>query len=162
MNDEQKKTYVAWLNDAHALEESLITMLEKQIGETNDKPLMQDKLRQHLEQTRRHAELMRTCLTAQGEEPSGGKDFLAKAGAVLSGTGMSMADDAMVKNVHSSYAAEHAEIATYTLIRAAAEEFGDTATVNACDEILVDEINMADWLLAQIPEVTIAHLRTKI
>lgn len=33
MNDEQKKMYIAWLNDAHALEESLIVMLEKQIGE---------------------------------------------------------------------------------------------------------------------------------
>jgi ferritin-like metal-binding protein YciE len=158
MNDEQKKMYIAWLNDAHALEESLIVMLEKQIGEENDGE-MKAKLEEHLEETRRHAKLVRSCLVRYGEEPSGGKDFLGTVSSAIAGMGVSMLHDKMVKNVHSSYAAEHTEIATYTVLRAAASEFGDTETMTICDEILQDENNMAQWLLQQMPMVTLEHLK---
>lgn len=84
---------------------------------------------------------------------------MAKVGAAISGVSMSLAEDTMVKNVHSSYAAEHVEIASYTLIRAAASELGDMETVAACDEILVDENDMAQWLLEQLPSVTVEYLR---
>lgn len=158
MNDEQKKMYIAWLNDAHALEESLIVMLEKQIGEENDGE-MKAKLEEHLEETRRHAKLVHSCLVRYGEEPSGGKDFLGTISSAIAGLGVSMFHDKMVKNVHSSYAAEHTEIATYTVLRAAASEFGDTETMTICDEILQDENDMAQWLLQQMPTVTQEHLK---
>jgi ferritin-like metal-binding protein YciE len=162
MNEEQKKIYIAWLNDAHALEENLISVLEKQIADAEAMPEMKDKLQEHLEQTRRHAQLVRSCLTRHGEEPSGGKDMLAKVSAAFAGMSTSMTEDTAVKNVHSGYAAEQMEIASYTVIRAAASELGDMETITACDEILADENEMAQWLLTQIPEVTSAHLQQKI
>lgn len=159
MNEEQKRTYIAWLNDAHALEESLVVVLEKQIKELDGKPEMKDKLREHLEETRNHARLVRASLERNGESPTGGKDLMAKVGATISGFSMSMAEDSMVKNVHSSYAAEHVEIASYTVIRAAAKELGDMETAQACDEILADENDMAAWLLEQMPVVTVEYLK---
>lgn len=158
MNDDQKKMFVAWLNDAHALEESLIPMLEKQISEEEDGE-MKARLEEHLEQTRRHAQLMRSCLVRYGEEPSGGKDFLGVVASAIAGMGMSMMHDKDVKNVHSSYGAEQTEIATYTVIRAAAAEGGDTETMTICDEILQDESQMAQFLLEQIPAVVSNHLK---
>ena len=158
MNDEQKKMFVAWLNDAHALEESLITMLGKQIEEEQDGE-MKAKLEEHLEETKRHAQLVRSCLTRYGEEPSGGKDLLGTLTSAISGLGVSMMHDKDVKNVHTGYAAEHTEIASYTIIRAAASEAGDMETVTACDEILQDENNMAQFLLEQMPTVVSTHLK---
>lgn len=159
MNDEQKNTLIAWLNDAHAMEEGLINVLNKQIEETEGKPDMQAKLREHLAETKEHAEMVRACLARYDNEPSGGKDLLAKASAAINSAGMSLADDAMVKNVHSSYAAEHFEIASYTVIRAAAMELGDTETAAVCDEILLDEQDMAAWLRDSIPVVVAEHLQ---
>lgn len=158
MNDEQKKMYVAWLNDAHALEESLIVMLEKQISEV-EATEMKEKLQEHLAETKRHAELVRSCLARHGEEPSGGKDLLGTVSSAIAGMGVSLMHDKMVKNVHSSYTAEHTEIATYTVLKAAASEFGDTETVSVCDEILQDENDMAKWLLEQMPVVTAGHIQ---
>ena len=85
--------------------------------------------------------------------------MLAKASGAVGGFTASLAGDAMVKNLHSGYAAEHAEIASYTVIRAAASEFGDTETVSICDQILSDENEMALWLLEQLPLVTVEHLK---
>jgi ferritin-like metal-binding protein YciE len=161
MNDDQKKMFVAWLNDAHALEESLVVMLEKQIAEEEDAE-MKAKLEEHLEETKRHVELVHSCIARYGEEPSGGKDLLGTISSTIAGLGMSLMHDKAVKNVHSSYAAEHAEIATYTALRAAASEAGDVETVSVCDEILEDEKMMAEFLLEQLPNVVTTHLKQMV
>lgn len=160
MNEKQKDTYIAWLNDAHAMELGLITMLEKQVEETTNEPAMQTQIKTHLEETKRHAELVKECVERNGGETSTGKDTLSKVSATLNGLGVSMMSDAMVKNVHSSFAAEYFEIATYITIRAAAESLGDTETVDVCDQILEDEERMADWLGEQLPMVVDRHITT--
>jgi ferritin-like metal-binding protein YciE len=83
---------------------------------------------------------------------------MGKIGAAMGGLSMSIMEDAMVKNVHSAYAAEHFEIASYITIKAAAEELGDTETTAICDDILEDEYAMAEWVLEQIPLVVAEHV----
>ena len=55
MTEDQKKTYLAWLNDAHAMELGLVSVLEKQVEDTEGVPEMQSRIRQHLEETKQHA-----------------------------------------------------------------------------------------------------------
>lgn len=159
MNDEQKKTYVAWLNDAHAMEEGLITVLEKQVKETEGQPDMQAEVKQHLEETKRHRDLMEAALKRNDSSPSTTKDVMSKMGAMVNGLGMSMMSDAMVKNVYTSYGAEHFEIASYTALQAASRTLGDMETMDACESILQDEINMANFLLKQLPMVVEMQMR---
>jgi ferritin-like metal-binding protein YciE len=45
-----------------------------------------------------------------------------------------------------SYAFEHMEIAAYRNLVTAARMLGDTKTAQVCEEILKEEIAMADWL----------------
>ena len=158
MTDEQKSTYLAWLADAHAMELGLVKTLEKQAGETREKPDICAKIEEHLAQTRAHAEKVESCLTRLGGDPSMGKDTLSKITATVQGVAATIPDDALVKNLHSSYAAEHFEIATYTLLEAAAKELDDTETMAICNEILADEQDMAAWLLETIPHATMEHL----
>ena len=153
MTEDQKKTYLAWLNDAHAMELGLVSVLEKQVEDTEGVPEMQSRIRQHLEETKQHAEKIATCIERHGSTPSTAKDFMSKMSATINGLGMSMMDDKMVKNVHSSYAAEHFEIATYTVIQAAAEELDDDETASICSDIIEDEIAMANWFIEQLPVV---------
>jgi ferritin-like metal-binding protein YciE len=42
---------------------------------------------------------------------------------------------------------------------AAAKEIGDSETARICDEIRAQEISMAQWLLASLPEVTQTYLK---
>lgn len=150
--------YVAWLKDAHAMELALITTLEKQIKDTKDRPDIQAKLSEHLDETRSHAQHVESCIIRNGGDTSTAKDLMVKASAALSGFAMSMVSDAMVKNIHSAYAAEHFEIASYLTIRAAAEGLGDTETIAICDEILEDEYEMAEWVEEQIPLIVTEHI----
>lgn len=157
--DKKNTTYLAWLRDAHAMELALITALEKQAKDAEGKPVFQKRIKQHIEETKGHAAMIEECIKRNGGDTSTVKDLMGKASAAMSGVGMSMMQDLMVKNMHSAYAAEHFEIASYTVIQAAADELGDYQTSQICDDILNDEYNMADWVKEHIPDVVEEHLR---
>jgi ferritin-like metal-binding protein YciE len=156
--EDNRGTYLAWLRDAHAMETGLITVLEKQAKETEKQPEMHKRIKQHLEETKMHADLMEACLKRNGGDTSKTKDFISKSTAAVNGLGMSMMGDAMVKNVYSSYSAEHMEIASYTALGAAARAMGDSETASVCEKILKDEVDMANWLIKHLPTVVTEQL----
>jgi len=158
MNDKQKELYLAWLADAHAMELGLVKTLEKQIGDTTNKPSINAKLKEHLAQTQTHAAKVEGCIKRLGGDTSMGKDWLSQATAVMGGVAASVPEDALVKNLHSSYAAEHFEIATYTLLEAAARQLNDEDTAVVCREILADEQDMQAWLADALPRATVELL----
>lgn len=158
MNDKQKDIYIAWLNDAHAMELGLIVALEKQVAEEGE-PSMRKRIEEHLEETRKHADLIKECIERNEGSTSKGKNAMSQMGAMMDGLGMSMAKDTMVKNVLASYAAEHLEISSYTALKTAAESLGDKETAKVCETILEDEEKMAEWLMKQLPAVIEKQLK---
>ena len=58
-NDNLRDTLSTWLKDAYAMEQGIVEILEKQIGQFDDMPEAQAKIRQHLELTRDQAERVR-------------------------------------------------------------------------------------------------------
>jgi len=147
-------TVIAWLNDAHALELNLAQVLEHRVQDTKDHPQMQAKVQQHLEQTRRHAELLKGCIERLGGSTSAVKSTMGKVGGFFQGISTGMAKDEMVKNALADYASEQFEIASYTSLIAAAQAIGDQQTASVCQQILRDEQEMASWLQQQIPMIT--------
>jgi ferritin-like metal-binding protein YciE len=159
MNAEQKETYLACLRDAHAMELSLIKALEKQVREMAQMPEARERVQQHIDETRGHAEKVEACITRNGGSVSKTKDLSSKLMASMKNLGSRTTEDSMVKNVLIGYSGEHFEIGSYLIIRSAAEELGDTETVSVCDDILTDEYAMADWIKEQIPVVTTTHIQ---
>lgn len=67
-------------------------------------------------------------------------------------------NDEIVKGAQAGYVFENLEIASYTILIAAAEAVGDTQTREICERILAEEVAMADWLREHLPELTQAYL----
>lgn len=141
---------VAWLNDAHAMENGIAEALEAQVKLAEDHPTVQAGLQQHLEATRRHAETVKDCLEQLGERPSGVKSALAAFGGKLQAA-MGSARDDLVKAALNDYATEHMEIASYRALIIAANEAGQPSIAEACQGILQDEEQMARWLEENTP-----------
>jgi ferritin-like metal-binding protein YciE len=146
--------YLAWLNDAYALEQSLVEVLERHVTDAKDYPTIQARLQQHLDETRRHAELVKGCVERLGGDTSAIKSGMAKVMGTFQGMSTRFAKDELIKNALADYSAEHFEIASYTSLLAAARSLGDTETAQVCQQILQDEQAMQDWLLHQIPVIT--------
>lgn len=154
-----KELIVVWLNNAHSMEQGIAEVLERHAATAKDHPQMHARLQQHLEETRRHAEMVKGCLERLGEEPSGVKSGMASVMGAVQGMTTKMAQDELIKNALHDYGTEHFEIASYTSLIAAAQDLGDQEMVSVCQQILREEQAMADFLFQQIPPTTIEMLQ---
>src|SRR5437763_2631934 len=146
-----KDLLIAWLNDAHGMENALIQILEHQIKDAKDYPQVQPKLEQHLEQTRGHAQMVKDCIEALGGKTSTVKTGMASLFGQMQALSTGAAKDEMVKNALADYAAENFEVASYTALIGAAQALGDQQTATVCQQILQEDQAMANWLQQNLP-----------
>ena len=158
-NDNLRDKLVTYLQDAHALEHELIQILESQVKDTNDYPMIQARIQQHLDETRMHEQRMADRLGAYQEKPSSGKVFGAGlVGNLLGAVGRGRTDD-LSKAARDDYTAEHMEIAAYELLIATAQLYGDTETIMAAQANLRDEVRMAQWLEQHLADTVVYSFR---
>lgn len=59
-----------------------------------------------------------------------------------------------MKGLLASYTFEHMEIASYTILIAAANSVGEAEIARVCEQNLREEEAMAEWLESNLPQVT--------
>jgi ferritin-like metal-binding protein YciE len=151
MTEAHNEIVLTWLDDAYTIEHALIHVLERHGKEAKEHPEIQERIDEHLAQTRRHAELVAGRITALGGEPKaheGMVGVLAPLQSLLTGAAD---DETVLANSIADYAGEDFEIATYQALVAAAQDNGDAETARVCREILADEQAMAAWLDDHMP-----------
>lgn len=149
----QQEMMIAWLNDAYAMENSLIHTLEQRIKEAKDHPHIRSRDEQHLAETRRHAELVKGCVERLGGKTSALKAGMSSVMGVVQGISTAVAKDTLVKNCLADYGAEQFEVASYTALIAGAQAMGDQETAAVCQQILQEDAAMAEWLMQNLPAV---------
>jgi len=159
MATQAQEHLLAWLRDAHAMEEQAETLLTSQISRLKHYPDLRGKLEEHLTETRRQSELVNDCIKRLGGDSSAVKDTMGKMVAFGQGLSGLFADDEVIKGTLASYTFEQMEIASYTILIAAAEACGDTTTAAICTRILKEEQGMAKWLADQTPNLVRAFLQ---
>ncbi len=139
-------TYIAWLNDARAMEMGLIQNIQAHIRLADGKhPKLKARLEQHLEETKRHAELVAEAIERHGGRISTMKGVMSTLAGGLGGAAAAVTGDDLMKASLQDFAGEHLEIASYTALIAAAEQLGETESVAAFESILAEEKAMAKW-----------------
>ena len=154
MHDNQKDTLTTWLKDAYAMEQGIVELLERQIGQMDDMPDAQEKVREHLELTKSQAERVKDCVERLGDNVSHVKSGIANVLGAVQGMSTALASDKLLKNAMGNYAIEYFEIASYRANAVAARELGHEDIAQVCETIMAEEQEMADWLEEQLPTVT--------
>jgi ferritin-like metal-binding protein YciE len=136
---------VKHIDEAHALEQNVLRMLDGMI-QTTDDPEILDRLEHHKLETQQHATMMKRRLEHHGAEPS----MVRQAAGILEAL-MKMPLDLVRgekagRNARDAYATEHLEIASYQLLRRVAERAGDEETAVACQQIIEQERGMAQFV----------------
>ncbi|MDJ0036666.1 DUF892 family protein [Pantoea allii] len=148
------ENYHDWLRDAHAMEKQAESMLSKMAGRLEHYPALEQRLAQHLDETKHQLSLLEQLLERHDIDHSIMKDVMGKMAAMGQAIGGMFTSDEVVKGAMSGYVFENAEIASYTSLIAAAEQVGDSEGVRVLTEIRDQEIAMAEWLFQHLPEVT--------
>lgn len=138
--------YLAWLNDAYGMEQSLVQTLQNHVKDAKGHPAIEQKIAQHLEQTKQHGELVKSCIERNGGHTSAIKSGLSNLMGMMQGMSTGGAKDELVKDGLMDFAAENFEIASYKGIITAAQSLGDTETARICQQIMGQEQDMAAFL----------------
>ena len=136
--DSLQQQVLSYLEDAHAIEEQAIKLLEKGPEIVGDRELARI-FTEHLDETRLHELLVKERLDVLGDSPSKLKDAAMRLGALNWGTFFKAHPDTPGKLAAFAYAFEHLEIAGYELLRRVALRASDRGTVELTDRILGDE-----------------------
>ncbi|HEX6290636.1 MAG TPA: ferritin-like domain-containing protein [Herpetosiphonaceae bacterium] len=148
-----REQLVNWLKDAYSMEKALVPVLENHAKDAKNHPQIEARIRQHVDETNRHADLVRGCIERLGGDVSTIKTGLASMFGTLKEVPMAVSSDEIVKNALADYSTEHFEIASYKALIATAQHVGDMETARICQEILRDEEEMQRWLDQQLPMV---------
>lgn len=147
----KKQMLIAWLNDAYAMEKSLVQTLRNHAHSAKDRPSIQSRLERHAEESKEHAHMVRECIERLGGHVSSFKTGIGAMMGTVQGVINTPAKDELVKNILQDSAAERFEIASYQGIITAADELGDTETAQVARRILREEEQMSQWLEQQLP-----------
>jgi len=164
MSSIEQRKILQYLNEAHANEQALVSVLTSQIAMA-PRGTYRDALEKHLEETRDHAKR-----TAERADEIGQRSnpLLGALGFAETVVGQALAmtktpidlirgtggEEKVLKNAKDAAATEGLEIATYTALERLARGVGDTKTAQLAASIRADEERMLDRILREIPKLT--------
>ena len=139
---ELEQQLVRHLQEAHAMEQNVLRMLDGMIS-TSEDPGMIDTLEHHKVETQRHRRRIEERLEAHGASNS----VVLDAGGILGALAKLPLDivrgEKSARNARDAYATEHLEIAAYELLERIARQAGDEETADMALENRSDEEAMA-------------------
>jgi ferritin-like metal-binding protein YciE len=140
--DQLKTQLIKHIDEAHAMEQNVLRMLDGMISTTDD-PEILDALEHHKVETQHHADRMAQRLEAHDATPSTVKQIGGVLGALAKMPLDLVRGEKAGRNARDGYATEHLEIASYELLRRIAQKAGDEETAQAAAEIIAQEAAMA-------------------
>jgi ferritin-like metal-binding protein YciE len=133
---------VDYVEDAHAMEQNVLQMLDSMIATTRDDDIVEE-LEHHKMETERHEQLLRERLQALGRDASLRKEAQSIVGALVKGVADQVRGDKAGKNARDGFITEHMEIASYELLERLAQRAGDDETAEIARRNRADEEAMA-------------------
>jgi ferritin-like metal-binding protein YciE len=141
-DDKLQQKLIDYVEDAHAMEQSVSTMLDSMISTTDD-PEIRSMLEHHKQETEEHERRLRERLDTLGAGTSTRKQAQTLATALMKGVADMARTDKPGKNARDGFVTEHMEIAAYQLLERLAKKAGDEQTAEVARQNRADDEAMA-------------------
>lgn len=154
-----QEIFVTGLRNAHALENQAVELLSRQVERIESYPLMADRLRRHIEESRIQAQRLEEILTAHGSSESWIKDTGLSIMGNIAALMHAPTQDEVLKNTFANFAFEHFEIAAYRGLLVMADACGDARAPGLLRQSLDEEIAMARWIDENLDTTVSTYIR---
>jgi ferritin-like metal-binding protein YciE len=142
VNEELKSQLVKHIDEALAMEQNVLRMLDSLIGTTEDQEI-KEAFRDHKLETEQQIDKLERRLDAHGASPSTVREAVGIAQALMKSVVDLTRTEKAGRNARDAYATEHVEIAAYELLERIASRAGDEETAAVARENRAQEEAMA-------------------
>lgn len=159
--DKLREKLADYVEDAHALESSVVDNLDTMIGTIND-PKLKEVLQRNRQVSRQHVERLKQRLEHLDRGTPVRKRIEGMALALMKGVSDVLRTDAPGKVGRDAYLLAHTQVAAYELLSRLAESAGDTQTAELAREHLAEDKKCAEEVADQwdgFIELTLAGWR---
>ena len=153
--------FITGLKNAHAMENQALSIMKPQVSRIESYPEVEAQLSRHIAETEGQIARLETILDGLGEDKSSLKDLALSLAGTFAAVGHTVAPDEILKNSMANFAFENFEVAAYKSLITLAEASGHTEAIPALETNLQEEIDMAEWLDANIEAVTLTFAALK-
>ncbi len=153
-----RSIFVTGLQNAHAVEQQALALIDRQLDRLVRYPEVADRLRLHRRETEQQISRLDEILRSLNERNSALKDMALGFMGNLAALGNVMAADEILKDQIVNYAFENFEVASYRTLIALAEAGQFAAAVPLLRETLREEEAMAAWVLDMLPDLTLKYV----
>jgi ferritin-like metal-binding protein YciE len=153
-----RTVFVTGLQNAHAVEQQALSLIDRQLDRLVRYPEIADRLRAHRVETEGQIRRLEEILHGLNESHSGWRDAAMALMGNLAALGNSMAGDEIIKNHIVNHAFENFEIATYTSLIALAEAGSYAQATPLLEATLREEEAMAQWVRDSLAGLTLKYV----
>lgn len=146
-----RTVFVTGLQNAHAVENQGLAMIDRQLDRLTRYPEICERLRAHRRETEAQIRRLDEILSSLGERSSGWKDMALNFMGNFAALGNAMARDEVLKDQMVNYAFENFEVASYRSLIALSEAAGFAEATPLLRESLREEEAMAAWVPRHAP-----------
>ena len=156
-----RSVFVTGLQNAHALEQQALSMIDRQLDRIVSYPEIAQRLRGHRIETEQQMVRLNEILSSLNSSNSAMKDMALNFMGNMAALGNVMAADEILKDQMINYAFENFEVASYRSLIAMAEAGDFKDATSLLRETLAEEEAMAAWVLDSLPELTLKYIDLK-
>ncbi len=158
-SDRARSVFISGAQSAHALENQALELLNRQVERIENYPKLKARLTQHIDETNAQIERLDRILSSLNEGRSIVKDNALSLTGNLAAAAHAFMQDEILKNSFANFAFENFEIASYKSLITVAETTGFRDALQPLQQTLKEEQSMAEWLDANLADVTHTYLQ---
>ena len=155
INSTVSTVFVTGLQNAHAVEQQALSLIDRQLDRLVRYPEIANRLRTHRLETEDQIRRLDDILGSLGERASAFKDMALGFMGNMAALGNVMAADEGLKNQFVNAAFENFEVASYTSLVALADAAELPTAAALLRETLEEERAMAAWVQSSVPALTL-------
>ncbi|MGN6620557.1 MAG: ferritin-like domain-containing protein [Sphingomonas sp.] len=157
-DNDTRHIFLVGLRDAHAVEHQALALMDRQIDRLSHYPEVEQRLREHRQETEEQIRRLDHILEDLGEKSSAIKDAALTISGNAAALAHVLAADEILKNSFANFAFENFEAASYKALITMAEVGKFDAAIPLLKETLAEEVAMARFCDETLPEVTRKYL----
>ena len=152
-SDSARQNFIAGLQNAHAVEQQALQVMNRQVERLENYPEVEQLLRRHIQETEQQRQRLEEVMNQLSESPSTIKEAVMGFVGNMAAIAHAVAPDEIIKNMLANHALENYEIAAYKSLLIMGEAAGFN-NLSGLKQSLQEEETMARSVADLVEPVT--------